>query len=706
MGESQGQGALPLPAGIPERKTPGKIGVRATTPEASIGLLHSVDSSIDDLRALISCRVCVRPFQWFANSTKKTCPDCRTMVTQQPAPAYLVREMTQLFVNRAELIPEGETTEDHRKWQQEEADVIERDKSNTDHDADGVTRCPVCAWEIEDGVCQRCSLAFGSDGEVYSVEEFSDSEGPSFDSDGESITSTADTAWHAEHEAALAANYDDDGDISLDGNGQSVHTYGDMADGDFAFGHAAAQGLLGRPIRRPSQSNAPADRRRNYAPSMLSDVAMTHTDSAAEESDSEDEPGSLNGFVVEDEVQDGEPPSTLPVDGDPHEGPDFAFWELGEDPYSEHPNFAEMEDDDSDEGGAISNRRRRRRMRSSSSIPEDDTERYGGAGAGADSSDSDEEQGISRVILREGWSPLHQDPAGLPTHAGSRVSPDGRSSAHPVDLQSDSDTSALPQRLRRRLPQLSELSYGDDSEHDDRVNQTLGRRRQSSSGTVTVGRGSPAPESSSSSSPQLSRRAQQSGAPILITSSPARPQSVGSEREVHFGTGRRARSQSNETPVQYTQRKHVSGPRYSEDQQLFGGALVRALGRSVGRSVSPEDTRREPLPEVYSPSQEPFRATRPNVARIRARQRSETSFDRAGLSRRHSENTGPEYQSQRRRYKERRRQQRERATSISNQGHQSSWDDPVEAIIEEELDDFDNYANHPPRSVSGHDWED
>ena len=627
--------------------------------------------------------------------------------------------MTQLFVNRAELIPEGETTEDHRKWQQEEADVIERDKSNTDRkigglfrgcfgshrshpgpvidDADGVTRCPVCAWELEDGVCQRCSLAFGSDGEVYSVEEFSDSEGPSFDSDGESITSTADTAWHAEHEAALAANFDDDGDISLDGNGQSVHTYDDMADGEFAFGRAAAQGLLGRPIRRPSQSNAPADRRRNYAPSMLSDVAMTHTDSAAEESDSEDEPGSLDGFVVDDEVQDDEPPSTLPEDGDPHEGPDFTFWEH---------NFAEMEDDDSDEGGAISNRRRRRRMRSSSAIADDDTERYGGAGAGADSSESDEEQGMSRVILREGWSPLHKDATGLSTQAGSRVSHAGRSPAHPVELQSDSDSSELPQRLRRRLPQLSELSYGDDSEHDDGANQVVGRRRQSSSGTVTVGRRSPAPESSSSSSPQLSRRAQQSRAPILITSSPARPQSVGSEREVHFGTGRRARSQSNETPVRYTQRKYINGARYGEDQHLYGGALVRALGRSVGRSVSPEDTRREPLPEVYSPPQEPLRATRPNVARIRARQRSETPSDRAGLSRRHSENTGPEYQSQRRRYKERRRQQRERATSISNQGHSSSWDDPVEAIIEEELDDFDNYANRLPRSVSGHAWED
>lgn len=108
MGGSQGQVALQLPTGIPERKTPSKLGVRATSPEASLNLLQSVDSSLDDLRALISCRVCVRPLyepytiscghtfcysclsQWFANSTKKTCPDCRTTVTQQPAPAYLV----------------------------------------------------------------------------------------------------------------------------------------------------------------------------------------------------------------------------------------------------------------------------------------------------------------------------------------------------------------------------------------------------------------------------------------------------------------------------------------------------------------------------------------------------------------------------------------------------------------------------------------
>lgn len=653
-----------------------------------------------------------------------------------------VREMTQLFVNRAELIPEGETTEDHRKWQQEEADIIERDKSNTDRrtgglfrgcfgshrpysgpiidDADGVTRCPVCAWEIEDGVCQQCSLAFGSDGEVYSVEEFSDSEGPSFDSDGGSVPGSVHTAWHAERRAALGADYDDDGDISLDGNGHSVHTYEDMADGEFAFGRAAAQGLLGRPIRRPNHSNAPADRRRTYARSMLSDVAMTQTDSAAEESDSEDEPGSLDEFIVDDEDQDQEPASAHNMAEDPHQEPDFSAWELDE-LYSGRHNFVETDDDDSDEGGAISNGRRRRRIRSSSSVPDDDTERNEGVSSGAESSDSDEEQGISRVILQEGWSPLHQDTAGVSTDAESRKPPNGRSSACPIDLQSDSDSSALPQRPRRRRPQLSEMSSGDEIDHDDTADQTVGRRRQSSSGTVTVGRGSPVPESISSTPPQSSRQARPSRAPILITSSPARPQTVGSEREFQHSQGRRARSQSNDTPGQPAQRKRINAARYGEDQRLFGEALVRALGRSVGPSVSPEDRRRAPLPQIYSPPQEPLRATRPAMARRRARQRSETPSERAGLSRRQSENTGVEHQNQRRRYKERRRQQRERATSTSNQGYSSSWEDPEEdprsparrgdhadreIIEEEERELLNNYANGPPWSDSGHYWED
>ena len=73
------------------------------------GLLQTLETSLDDLRSLIICRICIRPLyepytiecghtfcysclrQWFdRDRTKKTCPDCRADVVRQPAPAYLV----------------------------------------------------------------------------------------------------------------------------------------------------------------------------------------------------------------------------------------------------------------------------------------------------------------------------------------------------------------------------------------------------------------------------------------------------------------------------------------------------------------------------------------------------------------------------------------------------------------------------------------
>ncbi|KAL8857002.1 MAG: hypothetical protein Q9178_006407 [Gyalolechia marmorata] len=59
-----------------------------------------------------------------------TCPDCRADVQHQPAPAFLIREITQTFVNTAALLPAGETTEDHRKAQVEEAGLVEKDKAS------------------------------------------------------------------------------------------------------------------------------------------------------------------------------------------------------------------------------------------------------------------------------------------------------------------------------------------------------------------------------------------------------------------------------------------------------------------------------------------------------------------------------------------------------------------------------------------------
>lgn len=101
--------------------------------------------------------------------------------------------MTQVFISRSELLPQGETTDQHRIWQQEEALAVENDKKNTNirdgglfrgafkanryppihlhhirqellgrpaapiRDVeDGVDRCPRCAWELEDGACSSC----------------------------------------------------------------------------------------------------------------------------------------------------------------------------------------------------------------------------------------------------------------------------------------------------------------------------------------------------------------------------------------------------------------------------------------------------------------------------------------------------------------------------------------------------------------------
>lgn len=75
----------------------------------STGLLQTLESSLDDIRSLVICRVCVRPLfepytiecghtfcygclaQWFEKDRfRKSCPDCRADVIRQPAPAYLV----------------------------------------------------------------------------------------------------------------------------------------------------------------------------------------------------------------------------------------------------------------------------------------------------------------------------------------------------------------------------------------------------------------------------------------------------------------------------------------------------------------------------------------------------------------------------------------------------------------------------------------
>lgn len=99
-----------------------------------------------------------------------------------------MRDLVHRIIEQTAFCDDGETTDQHETWQQEEAQIVERDRANTHpttgglfqgrfktgringplpliRDAeDGVDRCPACAWEIEEGgnACVRCGANISS----------------------------------------------------------------------------------------------------------------------------------------------------------------------------------------------------------------------------------------------------------------------------------------------------------------------------------------------------------------------------------------------------------------------------------------------------------------------------------------------------------------------------------------------------------------
>lgn len=173
-------------------------GTPAPEPNHHEQALKALHVDIDAMRQLVTCKICDRllyePYslscghtycysclsQWLSGNHKKTCPDCRAITTQQPTPSYIIRELVLIFVSRSELLPDGETSDEHHALAREEAKIVLDDKANKDerngglfkgifsrrrerlmplHDtSDGVERCPRCHWELEDGVCEQCGL--------------------------------------------------------------------------------------------------------------------------------------------------------------------------------------------------------------------------------------------------------------------------------------------------------------------------------------------------------------------------------------------------------------------------------------------------------------------------------------------------------------------------------------------------------------------
>ena len=209
---------------------------------------HLYETSFEDVRQLVSCKVCVRPMyepytiacghtfcyscltQWFENNRRnKTCPECRAPVLRQPAPSYVVseppalavcphtysvlqvRELSRILSSRPELLPPDETTAEHEEIRLSEARAVEQDKSREhrassgglfrgcfnfesqlgdmprvglmDH-SDGVMRCPMCHWELENGYCYQCSEHIPSAITRFSSDDESEDEGHSPDEAG------------------------------------------------------------------------------------------------------------------------------------------------------------------------------------------------------------------------------------------------------------------------------------------------------------------------------------------------------------------------------------------------------------------------------------------------------------------------------------------------------------------------------------------
>ena len=431
--------------------------------------------------------------------------------------------MTQIFVSRAELMADGETTQEHATSQDEEAGIVERDKLNQDprtgglfrgcfkpivpmpfhgviHDQeDGVTRCPVCAWELEDGYCNSCQMNYDSDMDGYSEDDDDDADLDvssdidllSFDEEDPSDGEDADRLARENGRIRdLTVNQADD--ISLDGDGFGLHT--PRYNGDFHIPRTAAQGLIGHPARRVDQAASAANLLR-YTPSALADVTTTQLPGFSdidvdidEEDDDEDEDEeedeeeeddeadtSLDGFVVGDELDDEEAqPSEFDTDDTIHNHADQVrnssegetYWV--DDSASDHPNrsynspkVGTYTDDDGSDHPSCS---------------------YASPNLGTYTDDA-----ASDHPSRSQESPK------LGTYANSSDS-------------TDTEAPVQSQRTRKRRRIVQEASTDEESDSENDSERSRPRRKLSSSGSATIGRQSPVLGSSSTATEKTSRR--------------------------------------------------------------------------------------------------------------------------------------------------------------------------------------------------------
>jgi len=195
-----------------------------------------------------------------------------------------------MFLNRAELLPEDETTQEHETGKADEARVLAADRSSRGlfkgiftrpphglghrpphlpvaphpiwDEADHVERCPACTHELEDGMCNRC----GWEIDAYGF------------SDEDDIDDLTEQTYNSE---------EDDRDISPDDDGTEpfhplpfgFHVHHDFYDQE---SQAEDEHYAGHPFPRPSSIS-------------LSEDGV---------SEDEDDDGEMDDFIDDDEEHD------------------------------------------------------------------------------------------------------------------------------------------------------------------------------------------------------------------------------------------------------------------------------------------------------------------------------------------------------------------------------------------------------------------
>lgn len=461
-------------------------------------------------------------------------------------------------------MPEGETTEDHRKWQQEEADIVEKDKKASGDQSsglfrgcfllpsrrnarpirdsqDGVDRCPQCTWELEDGFCVQCeyrvTLSGMSGSESPSISYFTDEE----TSRHRHVEEMEDFFADGRTEAGSEQGGDIGGysGLSNDSDEDAIAIETERAAIRRHFGT--------RGPARPSSSGriryaATPQAYHVYSETATSDDEFGDTDDFSAE---DEEAGSLDGFVVND--VEGRPSvehsprsshyDTDEVSGimdrsrtysseeeDHGHGVDERGTQTSE--LTDNPPFSPIYlESDSDEGPLFPSVTSRSRSRSKSnvSVP---------SSIGPSSSDGSEVIASAEHYIRSRRDRKRRNDSasacGFST-TPRRTSNDARGSGRnngfrgvAIEIESGSDSSPPVQHHSRRRRAISRRILSDDDDEDATasVDSHLVSSRPSSSGTATVGRASPSQFSAMEHDLQLDDQTSGPASPILTNSDP------------------------------------------------------------------------------------------------------------------------------------------------------------------------------------------